>query len=171
MTIQLDPAGVNAVPAQWPLLSQALAYANICHADQADQAGKPYILHVLRVMAAVAAFSDPLDETTLAAALLHDVVENGHMTIDQLLDTFGVEVATLVGVLTRRTEQDTYAAYIQRILDAGDLRALRIKHADLMDNINRLHHLPDPDQRRSLRTRYLRAAQTIAHAIRGHPQS
>lgn len=121
------------------LVERALAQALNAHAGQRDKAGKPYILHPLRIMAKM---DDPISQ---AAALLHDVLEDSETTTADLeADGFPAEVIEAVVALTRRPGE-SYVAFIERIrLNA---LARRIKLADIEDNLSvlRLPHLEQPD--------------------------
>lgn len=98
------------------------------HYDQYDRAGLPYIGHCLRV-----ANQMPMDSALYEAALLHDVVEDGCATLDDLAAA-GVSprALALVEILTRRPGE-TYPDYLARV--KADPDAAQIKRADLADNL------------------------------------
>jgi hypothetical protein len=121
------------------LLETALQIALTAHAGQQDKAGRPYILHPLRVMGAM-----HTDEER-AVALLHDVIEDGDWDRARLLEAWiPAEVAEAVETLTKRDGED-YAAFIDRVL--GNPLAARVKRADIEDNLQvlRLPTLSDAD--------------------------
>jgi (p)ppGpp synthase/HD superfamily hydrolase len=128
-------------------LEQALRVALDAHEGQHDKAGAPYILHPLRMMARM--------ETREAQiiAVLHDVVEDSDVTLDDLRAMgFDEDVVTAVDGLTRRPDE-TYEAFVQR---AGTLPVARlVKLADLEDNmdVRRLGALTDKDLQRLRRYR------------------
>ncbi|HAT50162.1 MAG: HD domain-containing protein [Nitrospirae bacterium] len=117
-------------------LEKALALAAHHHAGQVDKSGNPYILHPLRLMMQLEEISSQI------IALLHDVVEDTPITLDDLRqEGFSEEIITALDLLTHRPE-DSYAAYILRLKPHAIAR--RIKLLDLIDNmdVRRLDHTP-----------------------------
>jgi (p)ppGpp synthase/HD superfamily hydrolase len=111
------------------LLNDAIILATVAHGKQVDKAGQPYILHPLRVMLGV-------PEHLRVAAVLHDVIEDTNLTIEQILVMYGPENAQLVDAVSRR-EGETYNDFIKRCAQhSPDARI--IKRADIQDNIGRL---------------------------------
>ena len=108
-------------------IDEAIALAAQCHAGQVDKAGKPYILHPLRVMLAVHG------EPERIAAVLHDTVEDCGLELGLIRHRFGAEVADAVDCLTRRDGED-YMAFIARCKANPIARA--VKDADLQDNMD-----------------------------------
>ena len=108
-----------------PLTKKAMETAYQAHHGQRDAGGTPYIFHVIHVAEQME------DEVTVCAALLHDVVEDTEVTLEQLQQEFPREVTELVSLLTR-TPQEDYFVYIERI--CGNEAAKRIKLADLAHN-------------------------------------
>ena len=76
------------------LIARAFDLANEKHKDQKRKSGEPYIIHPMAVAKILADLG--MDEETVAAGLLHDVVEDTDYTYDQLKDDFGEEIALLV---------------------------------------------------------------------------
>lgn len=110
------------------LLDQAIALAAQVHAGQKDRYGEPYILHPLRVMLRMTT------DTERIAAVLHDVVEDSPLSLDDLRARgFPAEVVEIVDRLTTR-EGETYDALIARA--AAHPAARHIKLADLEDNMD-----------------------------------
>lgn len=133
-------------------LEQAIAFAAAMHAEQKDKQGRPYILHVMRV---VLSQSDPINRIIAA---LHDVVEDTNVTLRELLSAgFSGEVVEAVDALTRR-EGEQYQDYIQR-LDLNQ-RARSVKLGDLADHMHEGPGLPEDEWRR-LRPRYVRAVEYL----------
>jgi len=127
-------------------LDDAMKVAAHAYAGKKDKAGKPYILHALRVMLAV----EDGGEEMMIAALLHDVIEDSGMSYDQLLSLgFGELVAGAVQKVSR-ANGESYTDFIERI--APDAFAARIKLADLEDNMN-LFRLKSMDEGSLRRTR------------------
>jgi (p)ppGpp synthase/HD superfamily hydrolase len=112
-------------------LEGAIALAVKVHAGQATLDGQPFILHPLRVMLS---FTQPEDETLRVIAVLHDVVEDCGVTLGYLSDQgFSPEAVAAIEALSR-TGSESYSRYIRRL--AGDPRAVRVKIADLLDNLD-----------------------------------
>lgn len=108
-------------------LSQALLLAVKGHAGQVDKAGEPYILHPLRVMLGCKS------EQERIVAVLHDVVEDCEIPVEQIEKQFGREVAEAVGALSRNNGE-AYEAFIER---CGQNRlACAVKLGDLADNMH-----------------------------------
>lgn len=115
---------------------RALLLATIAHHGQTDKAGKPYIMHPLRVASSL------VDDQRIAA-LLHDVVEDSAFTLlDLTREGFKAPVVEAVKALTRNVGED-YEAYIRRL--CLNPMARKVKLSDLRDNmdITRWDQLPD----------------------------
>lgn len=124
------------------------------HDGQLDKQGKPYIGHVFRVAETV----KPESPIVVAAALLHDVLEDTEAT-DKDLRQAGIPLVTIhiVSTLTRDKDKESYEDFIERIANCGDSRACKIKIADLIDNT-------DPARgeiNKSLRLRYHAAMKRL----------
>ena len=116
------------------LLERAIEIAVSAHKGQVDKAGKPYILHPLRLMFKMQT------ENEMIAAVLHDVVEDTDWTIEKLeAEGFNEEVITAIKLLTH-DKKVPYKKYIEAI--KTNKMALRVKLADLEDNmdIKRIAH-------------------------------
>jgi guanosine-3',5'-bis(diphosphate) 3'-pyrophosphohydrolase len=115
-------------------LEQAIALAASAHAGQLDKAGQPYILHPLRVMLAF----KPTEVDEQIAAVLHDVVEDTHLTLDALR-LYGLpdHLVDAIDALTKRKAAgETYRDYVRRL--AGNRIARRVKVADITHNRERM---------------------------------
>lgn len=123
------------------MLEDAIAIALEAHRGQVDQAGEPYLLHVLRVMFDTQIAG--MDEEAQAAAVLHDVVEDTDKPLSSIYLRFGKRVGELVEALTRGEGED-YESYIRRVIAAG-LDAWRIKMIDVMDNLGRMEPIRQAD--------------------------
>jgi len=107
-------------------LEKALEIAARAHAGQRDKEGLPYILHPLRVMHRVS------DEAAQIVAVLHDVVEDTPVTLDELRAAgFSPEIVAAIACVTHRREE-SYADYVIRCRD--NPLAREVKLADLEDN-------------------------------------
>jgi (p)ppGpp synthase/HD superfamily hydrolase len=135
-------------------LHKAIQLATLAHHGQFDKLGQPYILHPMRVSAAVSS------DTELAIiGILHDVVEDTFVSLDTIYTEFGCNVGDAVDALTRRGHE-SYDAFIDRVLQHHD--AVTIKVADIRDNTLpwRFNHLPK-DKQRSLKSRYNKALMKL----------
>ena len=125
-----------------PLLNQAIALASLAHAHQMDKAGKPYILHPLRVMLRCS------EEAEQICAVLHDVIEDTPWTVAALRQQgYPETVLEALNHLTRQPEEN-YEHYIDRVLQNS--LAARVKLADLADNqdLSRLSEITQADRQR-----------------------
>ena len=134
-----------------PKIIECLRFVEEFHHEQYDTIGAPYILHPVFV----ADQMDTEDETIVA--LLHDVVEDTPITLDDLRDKgYSDEIIVAIDALTRRTDE-TYSAYIERL--SNNKLARRVKIADLQHNL-------DPERTKmldnaSLQNRYRNALQKL----------
>ncbi|MFN8003883.1 MAG: HD domain-containing protein [Acidobacteriota bacterium] len=109
-------------------LERAVEIAAQAHQGQRDKAGAPYLLHPLRLMLRMTS------ETTMIAAVLHDVVEDSAWTLADLRAAgFAEEILCAVDCLTRRAEE-SYEQFITRV--KTNALARQVKLADLEDNLN-----------------------------------
>lgn len=131
--------------------------AEAAHAGQLDNAGQPYIEHPRRVAARVPDRLKPV-------ALLHDVVEDTHVTFDDLRRTFPDWIVAAVEALTHRSGE-TRAAYYARV--AANPDAVVVKLADIDDNTDpdRLAALDEPTRTR-LVARYAFASAELTRRQR-----
>ena len=146
-----------------PDLGDTIEIMRQAHEGQTDKSGRPYYLHPLRV-------AMRLVHCTAAerhAALLHDVVEDTHVTMERLRGMgYGEDVLDLVDLLTRRKpEGESHNAYIARIVESGSIRALRVKLADLYDNMSPARTRALPAQERGIRHRFARDAERVVAAL------
>jgi (p)ppGpp synthase/HD superfamily hydrolase len=128
---------IEAAAERSALVRAALSQAQADHAGQVRNGacGMPYIEHPVRVAALLDEHG--YREEVLAAALLHDVVEDSDTDLDQLRERFGAEVAGLVGALTDDQAIESYrerkAEHRERVA-AADREALAIYAADKLTN-------------------------------------
>ncbi|MBK1621915.1 hypothetical protein CKO42_26820 [Lamprobacter modestohalophilus] len=142
-------------------LDTALKIATEAHAGQTDKAGRPYILHPLRVMAAMKT------DDERAVAVLHDVIEDTDYDVPALVAAGIPEpIAEAVAYLSKRDGED-YPTFIARVLE--NPLAARVKRADVADNIDvlRLQSLRDKDLVRV--ARYHRAWHQLNAALESLP--
>jgi len=140
-----------------PIIDSAAALAARAHGGQVDKAGDPYIGHPHRVAQHLRT-GQSVPDYVVAAALLHDVVEDTDVTVADIDREFGPDVAALVAALTHRPFE-TRADYLTRVVAAGPY-AVAIKRADVADNSDegRLSRLDEATAER-LRGKY---AATLA---------
>ena len=128
-------------------LEMALSDARESHHGQIRKSGEPYIFHPLRV--AHLAARHWMDFSSVIASLLHDVVEDTAVTLDQVRVKYGEEVAHLVDGLTKVTselmsredlKQETYKKTLLVAID--DIRVLCLKFWDRIDNLLTINALP-----------------------------
>ena len=127
------------------------------HEGQTRKSGEPYIHHPMSVATIVA--RQGLDDVTIAAALLHDAVEDTSIELADLERDFGPDVAMIVDGVTKLdrlsfdSKEDQQAASMRKMLVAlaKDLRVLIIKLADRLHNMRTLAALPDHKQQRTAR--------------------
>jgi (p)ppGpp synthase/HD superfamily hydrolase len=146
-------------------LGDIYAFAVDRHGDQTRPAGEPYARHLLEVVDVLVNGVETTDLALLAAGILHDTVEDTDTTSTELIQRFGTETADLVGWVTQPVESGSRSAYLAR-LEAAPPRALTLKLADRLSNVQRLDAHPRPAKQRS----YYR--ETVAHIVplsTGHP--
>ena len=121
-----------------PLWHEAAAFAGREHGDQRRRDGlTPYAVHPCRVALIVAAVYGVTDEITLAAAYLHDLIEDCPTDYEDIAERFGADVADIVAALTkdmRIPEAEREARYDEQLRD-GPSAARLIKLADVYDNL------------------------------------
>jgi GTP pyrophosphokinase len=136
------------------LLRRAYEVAAEAHAGQVRKTGDPYITHPLAVAQMLAGYG--LDEPTLAAALLHDTVEDTNLTLNDLSMQFGDEIGRLIDGVTKldrvrySNREQAQAATIRKMVVAmaQDVRVLIIKLFDRLHNLRTVDALREEKQRR-----------------------
>jgi len=143
------------------LIQRALKCASKAHAGQLRASGEPYMTHCLAVAEIVHHLN--LDPEATAAALLHDVVEDTTVTLDDIRQNFGSSVASLVDGVTKMGHLDEMgeplvgksqqAESVRKLLlaMAEDVRVVLIKLSDRLHNMRTLRHLDETRQRRIAR--------------------
>src|SRR5215218_5731908 len=136
------------------LLNRAYVYAMKAHGEQKRASGDPYFSHPLEVAAILTDLK--LDDATIAAALLHDTIEDTPTTRDEIDQLFGHDIGTLVDALTKLkkldlvTKEAKQAENLRKLLlaIADDVRVLLVKLADRLHNMRTLDHVkPEGRQR------------------------
>ena len=129
------------------LIRRAYEYAKENHGDQCRKSGEPYMIHPLNVAYILATLE--LDDETLCAALLHDVVEDTPKTHEDLVRDFGEAIANMVAGVTKlgtlrytTAEEQQVENYRKMFLAMGkDIRVILIKLADRLHNMRTLKYL------------------------------
>ena len=130
------------------LLRRAYVFSAFEHRGQVRHSGEPYLIHPLAVADFLADLK--LDAVTIAAGLLHDVVEDTLTTIERIQELFGPEVAhvvagvTKISAITFSSSEERQAENVRKMLLAmvDDIRVILVKLADRLHNMRTLHHLP-----------------------------
>ena len=137
-----------------PLLRRAYEFSDTAHAGQIRESGVPYIDHCHNVALILAEMH--LDSATIAAALMHDVVEDTHVTIEEIKEKFGEEIASLVDGVSKlslvefKSREEQQVEYFRKMLlsMAKDIRVILIKLADRLNNMRTLQHLDESKRKR-----------------------
>lgn len=159
-----------------PIWQEAISFAARAHRHQVRRDGKtPYVAHVTRVMMTVSQVFGCDDEEALAAAALHDTIEDTTTDYDDLEDRFGKNVAEIVAALTKNmamSEQEREAEYDAR-LAKSDWRARLIKLGDVYDNYVDVATTPE-ESREEKRGKALekchRAIAIAKRDVKAHPE-
>ena len=136
------------------LVTRAYLYADDVHKNQKRLSGEPFIIHPLEVAIILAHIK--LDTNSIAAALLHDVVEDTNITLNILESKFNSEIATLVDGVTKissikkRSKASAQAETLRKMLIATikDIRVIIIKLADKLHNMRTIMFQPEDKQMR-----------------------
>ncbi len=129
------------------LIGKAYDVAAKMHEGQLRKSGEPYLIHPIAVVKILAELG--MDEDTLVAGLLHDVVEDTEYTKEQLVEEFGDEVALLVdgvtkiGSLAYENKEERQAETLRKMFLAmsKDIRVLIIKLADRLHNLRTINYM------------------------------
>ena len=153
------------------LLTRAYLRAAEAHQGVVRDSGEPYVTHPLHVALTLACLQ--LDAATLAAALLHDVIEDTSATYEGLKQEFGSEVADLVEGVTKLSQVSKTsragrdAANLQKVYLAmsEDIRVIFIKLADRLHNLRTLHTRRSPQSRQRSANEALEVYARIADRL------
>ena len=161
----LSVVGQGRSEAEQHLIRAALTRAQVAHKNQMRASGEPYLLHCLAVAEIVHHLK--LDHEAVVAAILHDAVEDTDVTLKEVAQTFGEQVARLVDGVTkmgrigemrepavsRRSTEASHSESVRKLLlaMAEDVRVVLIKLADRLHNMRTLRFLDEERQRRIAR--------------------
>jgi guanosine-3',5'-bis(diphosphate) 3'-pyrophosphohydrolase len=151
-------------------LERVYEVADHAHEGQLRASGESYIAHPLAVGDILADLE--MDRATIAAALLHDVVEDTFLTNEQVADDFGAEIAALVDGVTKLTripyqsKEDAQVENLRKMFlaMAKDIRVIIIKLADRLHNMRTLASLP-PVKQQSIARETIEIYAPIAHRL------
>ena len=151
-------------------ITRAYRLAYEAHAGQRRASGEEYVTHTVEVATILAGLR--LDTASIVAGLVHDTVEDTHVTLGDLAERFGEEVASLVDGVTKIGKVEFRSHTHQQVENyrklllsmAADARVILIKLADRLHNMRTLQHLHESKQRRiALETREIYAP--LAHRL------
>ncbi|MCI8887357.1 MAG: bifunctional (p)ppGpp synthetase/guanosine-3',5'-bis(diphosphate) 3'-pyrophosphohydrolase [Hungatella sp.] len=140
------------------MVEKAYTIAREAHKDQKRKSGEPYIIHPLCVAIILADLE--LDKESIVAGILHDVVEDTVMTLDEITKEFGPEVALLVDGVTKLTQLswsmdkvEIQAENLRKMFlaMAKDIRVILIKLADRLHNMRTLQYMKPEKQKEKAR--------------------
>ncbi|MBV8478188.1 MAG: bifunctional (p)ppGpp synthetase/guanosine-3',5'-bis(diphosphate) 3'-pyrophosphohydrolase, partial [Acidobacteria bacterium] len=134
------------------IIRKAYEYSLKHHAGQSRASGEPYLVHPLEVACVLAEMR--MDPVSIAAGLLHDSVEDTSVTISDIREEFGEQVAhivegvTKIGKIDFATREEQQAENLRKMMLAmvDDIRVVLIKLADRLHNMRTLGHLPEERQ-------------------------
>ncbi|AHV98519.1 bifunctional (p)ppGpp synthetase/guanosine-3',5'-bis(diphosphate) 3'-pyrophosphohydrolase [Paenibacillus sp. 7124] len=150
----LERAGAYIKEKDLPRIQEAYVFADQAHYGQVRKSGEPYILHPLAVADIVVSMQ--MDVISIIAALLHDVVEDTTVSLEQIREKFGDSCAMLVDGLTKlerirfrsKEEQQNENYRKMFVAMAQDIRVIVIKLADRLHNMRTLKYQSEESQRR-----------------------
>ena len=154
----------------YELIERAYRFAEEKHGDQRRASGIPYILHPTSVACILAELG--MDSESIAAALLHDVVEDTPATLDDIIKLFGQEIAGLIDGVTKlgkipySSREEQQAENIRKMLIAmsNDIRVIIIKLADRLHNMRTIECMKE-QHRRDKALEVMEVYAPIAHRL------
>ncbi|MBR5485228.1 MAG: bifunctional (p)ppGpp synthetase/guanosine-3',5'-bis(diphosphate) 3'-pyrophosphohydrolase [Oscillospiraceae bacterium] len=164
---------LESSPKQYDINKIIKAYnlAEVAHAGQMRESGEPYISHPMAVMEILLDLG--MDTESLIAALLHDVVEDTNITLDDIKKNFGDEVALLVDGVTKlskmtySSKEEQQAENVRKMLlaMAKDVRVIIIKLADRLHNMRTMGYKKNEDKRREKARETMEVYAPLAHRL------
>ncbi|HAJ80003.1 MAG TPA: (p)ppGpp synthetase, partial [Fibrobacteres bacterium] len=156
--------------AQADLIERAYMFSLNAHKNQTRKSGEPYMAHPVAVALILA--EQKLDSVTIAASLLHDVIEDTTVTREDIKAQFGDKILLLVDGVTKiqqfqmKSRQDRQAETYRKMLlsMAEDIRVIIIKFADRLHNLRTLKYL-EPDKITSIAAETLDIYAPLAHRL------
>ena len=152
-------------------INRAYVYGTKMHGLQKRASGDPYFSHPIEVAGILTNYK--LDSASIVTALLHDVVEDTHATVEEIRELFGEEVARLVDGVTKlariqiqnvETKQaENFRKFVLAMSE--DIRVLMVKLADRLHNMRTLNFIKDPAKRRSIAMETMEIYAPLAERI------
>ncbi|MHB8860134.1 MAG: RelA/SpoT family protein [Minisyncoccota bacterium] len=143
----------GASPEDIALVEKAYDYSKKAHEGQTRFSGEPYFIHAAATAKILAEYG--MGATTIAAGLLHDAVEDGRVSREDIEKEFGKELLFIVDGVTKLGKHkyrgaERHAESLRRLLvaTASDIRVLIVKLADRFHNMQTLEHVPEHKRRR-----------------------
>ena len=156
--------------ADFELITRAYHFADEAHAGQIRKSGEPFLQHSVEVARILAQLR--LDSTTVAAGLLHDVLEDTDVTLGVIAAEFGAKIAALTDGVTKierfrfesreARQAETYRKMLLSMVE--DIRVILVKFADRLHNMRTLDAL-DPDQRERISHETVEVYAPLAHRL------
>lgn len=144
---------VGASPEDIAFVEKAYTYSKQAHEGQVRYSNEPYFIHPAAAAKILAEYG--MDAITIAAGLLHDAVEDGRVSREDMEEEFGKELLFIVDGVTKLGKHkyrgsERHAESLRRLLvaTASDIRVLIVKLADRCHNMQTLEHVPAAKQRR-----------------------
>ena len=154
----LKAVGDSPRPLDKNLITRAWEFADLAHTGQKRLSGEDYIIHPTKVAHSLISWN--LDTTSVAAGLLHDSVEDGGATREDLVKNFGPDIARIVEGVTKVTgihrTGSTSEQFVENmrkmiLVMARDLRVVLVKLADRLHNMQTLQYLPPENRKENAR--------------------
>lgn len=146
------------------LIEKTIDFIKEAHRGQVDKGGQPYYRHPLRVMMRLGAEATAAEKI---AALLHDVVEDTGLELEGLRETgYSEEVIEIVRLVSENHFPGlTYLQHIEALVSLGNVSAMRVKLADVADNLAPSRVAALPEELQYLVDRYERARKILIKAV------
>src|SRR3990170_5664859 len=154
----LKAVGDSPRPLDKNLITRAWEFADLAHTGQKRLSGEDYIIHPTKVAHSLISWN--LDTTSVAAGLLHDSVEDGGASREDLVKNFGPDIARIVEGVTKVTgihlTGSTSEQFVENmrkmiLVMARDLRVVLVKLADRLHNMQTLQYLPPENRKENAR--------------------
>ncbi len=170
LSVLIDKIKAYKEDADFQLIEKAYHFARRAHEGQFRDSGDVFFRHPYEVAKILADLE--LDVTTIAAGLLHDVLEDTEVTREELEEEFGPEIVHLVDGVTKlskipfQTKEEHQAQSLRKMFlaMAEDLRVVLIKLADRLHNMRTLRHLP-PERQQKVAKETLEIYTPLAHRL------
>lgn len=130
------------------VVQQAFVVAELTHQGQLDDAGECYFDSHIRVVADLVRKVCPTDRNLIAAAYLHDIIEDTYVTEEYLRRVFSDDIVDLVMEVTHEGKKDQNGYYFPRL---ETQRGIILKFADRLSNVSRMEAWDDKRQQQYLR--------------------